>query len=61
MTFPWDKALEPALMKNIEKYRKYNYHSVKDLLRIVRNKRNHYHELTPDIKRLVGKLPNGYF
>lgn len=58
---PWNKQIETSFMKNIEKYRAYNYSSVKDLLRIIRNKRNHYHELTPEIKSLVGSLPNGYY
>jgi serine/threonine-protein kinase/endoribonuclease IRE1 len=61
LCFPWNKIIDSVFMANIERYRKYNYGSVKDLLRIVRNKRNHYHELPPEIKRVVGPLPEGYF
>jgi serine/threonine-protein kinase/endoribonuclease IRE1 len=31
------------------------------MLRAFRNKKHHYHELTPELKALVGSMPHGYF
>ena len=33
---------------------------MRDLLRVIRNKRHHYHELSPPVKALVGALPVGF-
>ena len=41
-------------------HRKYDTSSVRDLLRVVRNKRHHYHELSPSVKAMVGALPVGF-
>jgi serine/threonine-protein kinase/endoribonuclease IRE1 len=32
-------------MEEIQKHRKYNFYSIRDLIRVIRNKTNHYHEL----------------
>ena len=40
--------------------RKYDTSSVRDLLRVIRNKRHHYHELSPPVKAMVGALPVGF-
>lgn len=56
----WDRKLESALLEDMGKYRKYDTNSVRDLLRLIRNKRHHYHELTADIKKVVGNLPNEF-
>ena len=42
--------MDHALLGNLGKYRRYNYHSVRDLLRVIRNKCNHYRELPPELK-----------
>mmetsp|Transcript_6716 Transcript_6716/g.11956 ORF Transcript_6716/g.11956 Transcript_6716/m.11956 type:complete len:715 (-) Transcript_6716:1355-3499(-) len=60
ITGPWRSYLDPELAENIEKYRKYNSTSAKDLLRVIRNKRHHYNELPPEIKKLFGSVPEGY-
>lgn len=41
----WDEKMEPAFLNNIGKYRRYKFDSVRDLLRVMRNKLNHYREL----------------
>ncbi|CAM8985592.1 unnamed protein product [Rhodiola kirilowii] len=56
----WDEKLEPTFISNIGRYRRYKYDSVRDLLRVMRNKLNHYRELPPDIQELLGAVPEGF-
>lgn len=46
----WDEKLDSVLLENLGKYRRYNYWSVRDLLRVIRNKSNHYRELPQNVK-----------
>lgn len=46
----WDEKLEPVFITNIGRYRRYKYDSIRDLLRVIRNKLNHYRELPPEIQ-----------
>ncbi|XP_010548202.1 PREDICTED: serine/threonine-protein kinase/endoribonuclease IRE1a [Tarenaya hassleriana] len=56
----WDEKLEPVFIDNIGRYRRYKYDSIRDLLRVIRNKLNHYRELPQEIQELVGKVPEGF-
>ncbi|KAJ0086245.1 hypothetical protein Patl1_09365 [Pistacia atlantica] len=57
----WDEKMEAAFLDNIGRYRRYKYDSVRDLLRVIRNKSNHYRELPQDIQDLLGPLPEGFY
>ncbi|XP_045786075.1 serine/threonine-protein kinase/endoribonuclease IRE1a-like isoform X2 [Trifolium pratense] len=46
----WDENMEPAFIANISRYRRYKFNSVRDLLRVMRNKLNHYGELPQEIQ-----------
>eukprot|EP01018_Ginkgo_biloba_P028870 Gb_20667 [translate_table: standard] len=46
----WDSKLESIFLANIGHYRRYRFDSVRDLLRVIRNKSNHYRELPKDIQ-----------
>lgn len=46
----WDEKMEPAFIANIGRYRRYKFNSVRDLLRVMRNKLNHYGELPQEIQ-----------
>lgn len=46
----WDEKMEPCFIANIGWYRRYKYDSVRDLLRVMRNKLNHYRELPKEIQ-----------
>lgn len=46
----WNEKLEPIFIANIGRYRRYKYDSVRDLLRVMRNKLNHYRELPKEIQ-----------
>ena len=44
---PWDARLEPELLLNLGRFRRYNSASARDLLRVIRNKASHFRELPP--------------
>ena len=62
----WDSrgktlAIDPSLLSDMNKYRKYDTHCVRDLLRVIRNKKHHFHELSPQLrKNLKLDLPTGF-
>lgn len=56
----WDEKLESSFLTNISRYRRYKYDSVRDLLRVIRNKLNHYRELPPEIQEVLGSVPEGF-
>lgn len=56
----WDEKMETAFINNIGQYRKYKFDSVRDLLRVIRNKLNHYRELPQEIQELLGSVPEGF-
>ncbi|KAL8109074.1 hypothetical protein AgCh_025244 [Apium graveolens] len=57
----WDEKMEPAFIANIGRYRRYKFDSVRDLLRVMRNKSNHYRELPKDIQELLGPISEGFY
>ncbi|KAF9107552.1 bifunctional endoribonuclease/protein kinase ire1 [Mortierella sp. AM989] len=56
----WYKVIDRTLVDNLGKYRKYDGNSVRDLLRALRNKKHHYQDLPPHVKRALGELPHGF-
>ena len=46
----WDEKLESVFITNIGRYRRYKFDSVRDLLRVLRNKLNHFRELPLEIQ-----------
>ncbi|BAT99863.1 Serine/threonine-protein kinase [Vigna angularis] len=56
----WDEKLDPDFITNIGRYRRYKFDSVRDLLRVMRNKLNHYRELPQEIQELIGPVPEGF-
>ncbi|CAH8303234.1 unnamed protein product [Eruca vesicaria subsp. sativa] len=56
----WNEKLEPIFITNIGRYRRYKYDSIRDLLRVIRNKLNHHRELPSEIQELVGTVPEGF-
>ncbi|KAJ9673274.1 hypothetical protein PVL29_023085 [Vitis rotundifolia] len=56
----WDEKMEGAFINNIGRYRRYKFDSVRDLLRVIRNKLNHYRELPSDIQEILGTVPEGF-
>ncbi|KAG9129110.1 hypothetical protein Leryth_006376 [Lithospermum erythrorhizon] len=56
----WDEKMEPAFINNIGRYRRYKFECVRDLLRVMRNKLNHYRELPTEIQEILGAVPEGF-
>ncbi|GAA5986223.1 hypothetical protein JCM10908_006463 [Rhodotorula pacifica] len=56
----WQKALDRTFLDNLGKYRKYDGASVRDLLRVLRNKKHHYQDLPENVRRALGDLPGGF-
>ena len=56
----WATALGPEVVANLGKYRKYNGSSLRDLLRVIRNKHNHFREMPLDLQHKLGPLPEGF-
>lgn len=52
--------METAFINDIGRYRRYRYDSVRDLLRVIRNKLNHYRELSKKIQAILGSVPEGF-
>ncbi|KAL0235011.1 hypothetical protein GEMRC1_001593 [Eukaryota sp. GEM-RC1] len=56
----WIATLDQSFIDQLGRFRKYNARSVRDLLRVIRNKKHHYRDLPEDVRDLVGPLPGGY-
>ncbi|KAG9236259.1 hypothetical protein BJ875DRAFT_372469 [Amylocarpus encephaloides] len=54
------KPLGKDFVESMGKQRKYSGGRVLDLLRALRNKKNHYEDMSDKLKREVGPLPEGY-
>ena len=54
------RALPGEFKDTMAKQRKYKGDSVLDLLRALRNKKNHYEDMPDNVKEKVGPLPAGY-
>ena len=52
----WDQHLDSALINNVQKFRSYDPSSVRDLLRLIRNKHHHFDELPDDFR--ASKMSN---
>ncbi|NWS75039.1 ERN1 endoribonuclease, partial [Crotophaga sulcirostris] len=55
----WRMHISLPLQTDLRKFRAYKGGSVRDLLRAMRNKKHHYHELPADIRAALGPVPDG--
>ncbi|URD73247.1 ribonuclease 2-5A family protein [Musa troglodytarum] len=56
----WDDKLDAAFITDMGRYRKYRFDSIRDLLRVIRNKFNHYRELPKELQETLGPVPQGF-
>jgi serine/threonine-protein kinase/endoribonuclease IRE1 len=54
------RRLDKQFVDTLGKQRKYTGSKMLDLLRALRNKRNHYQDMPENVKEHVGPLPEGY-
>lgn len=57
----WVPKLHAGLMENLGRYRKYKADEVRDLLRVIRNKMNHFRELPAKVQEEVGAPPDNFY
>jgi len=55
----WDTKLDEGLISNVQRFRTYDPSSVRDILRLIRNKHHHYDELPVDVKERMGSNAEG--
>ncbi|XP_052869264.1 serine/threonine-protein kinase/endoribonuclease IRE1 [Anopheles cruzii] len=56
----WSRHLDAEVTADLRKFRGYQGYSVRDLLRALRNKKHHYHELTREMQRALGTIPHEF-
>ncbi|VEN36326.1 unnamed protein product [Callosobruchus maculatus] len=52
--FDWRIHIHEEVSSDLKKYRSYQGHSVRDLLRALRNKKHHFRELSTEAQKLLG-------
>ncbi|KAJ3208312.1 bifunctional endoribonuclease/protein kinase ire1 [Entophlyctis luteolus] len=57
----WAAKIDRRILDDVRSFRQYDVTSVQDLLRVMRNKKHHYQELSADLKKTVGALPDGFY
>ncbi|KFV72504.1 Serine/threonine-protein kinase/endoribonuclease IRE1, partial [Struthio camelus australis] len=56
----WRMHISLPLQTDLRKFRTYKGGSVRDLLRAMRNKKHHYHELPVDVQEALGSVPDDF-
>jgi serine/threonine-protein kinase/endoribonuclease IRE1 len=56
----WNLHLDSEITSDLRKYRDYQGTSVRDLLRALRNKKHHYHELSSHMQKVLGTIPTDF-
>jgi serine/threonine-protein kinase/endoribonuclease IRE1 len=56
----FQKPLPKEFKDTLGKQRKYQGQKLLDMLRALRNKKNHYEDMPEAVKRMVGSVPDGY-
>ncbi|EFX77192.1 hypothetical protein DAPPUDRAFT_305906 [Daphnia pulex] len=56
----WRTHLEDVVMEDLRRHRTYQGRSVRDLLRALRNKKNHYREVSEEVRKVMGRNPEEY-
>lgn len=58
--FDWRRNITQELQNDLRRFRTYKGHSVRDLLRAMRNKKHHYRELPEEVKATLGRVPDEF-
>lgn len=58
--YGWKESLCQEMKKDLFSHRSYKENKVRDLLRLIRNKKHHYRELQDAVKTSLGEVPDGF-
>lgn len=56
----WTRFITEDLRQDLRKHRSYKCYTVRDLLRAIRNKHNHYAELGSELQKSLGQIPDEF-
>lgn len=56
----WRRAFDRAFLDDLGKFRSYQSTSVQDLLRVIRNKKHHFQDMPPALKKQLSPMPDGF-
>lgn len=56
----WRAHISEDVAQDLRKFRSYTGSSVRDLLRALRNKKNHYRELSSEVQKSLGAIPDKF-
>lgn len=56
----WRKRFDRAFLDDVGRFRKYDAASVQDLLRVIRNKKHHFQDMQPQLKKQLSPMPEGF-
>jgi len=56
----WSSRLDSVLMGDLRKHRSYRHKSLRDLLRVIRNKAHHWRGLPEELQIAMGPYPEGF-
>lgn len=56
----WRRRFDRTFLEDLGKFRTYNSASVQDLLRVLRNKKHHFQDLPPALKKQLAPMPEGF-
>ncbi|QDZ26101.1 serine/threonine protein kinase [Chloropicon primus] len=58
---PWHKQIDKILWEESKQFRNYSVYSLRDLMRMIRNKVGHYRDNSDEVKEILGPVPNGVY
>lgn len=58
---PWHKQIDKTLWEESKQFRNYSVYSLRDLMRMIRNKVGHYRDNSDEVKEILGPVPNGVY
>ena len=56
----WRRRFDRPFLDDLGKFRKYDGASVQDLLRAFRNKKHHFQDMAPQLKKQLSPMPEGF-
>ncbi|WFD29116.1 non-specific serine/threonine protein kinase [Malassezia sp. CBS 17886] len=56
----WRRRFDRPFLDDLGKFRKYDPGSVQDLLRAIRNKKHHFQDMAPALKKQLSPMPHGF-